>query len=123
MATADGVVTRAGWDGGYGQAVRLRHANGFTTLYGHLVSIDVRAGQRVGQGTRIGAVGMTGLATGPHLDYRMTRNGAFVDPLRIFSPPAEPIPTDERAAFAAISALHLALLENAAGPTLAATHP
>jgi murein DD-endopeptidase MepM/ murein hydrolase activator NlpD len=123
MATADGVVTRAGWDGGYGQAVRLRHANGFTTLYGHLVSIDVRAGQRVGQGTRIGAVGMTGLATGPHLDYRMTRNGAFVDPLRIFSPPAEPIPTDERAAFAAISARQLALLESSAGPTLAATHP
>ncbi|HXB54736.1 MAG TPA: peptidoglycan DD-metalloendopeptidase family protein [Vicinamibacteria bacterium] len=123
VATADGVVTRAGWDGGYGQAVRLRHANGFTTLYGHLVRIDVRTGQRVGQGTRIGAVGMTGLATGPHLDYRMTRNGAFVDPLRVVSPPAEPIPTEERAAFVATSARHLALLGSGAGPTLTATNP
>jgi murein DD-endopeptidase MepM/ murein hydrolase activator NlpD len=123
VATADGVVTRAGWDGGYGQAVRLRHANGFTTLYGHLLRIDVRPGQRVGQGTRIGAVGMTGLATGPHLDYRMTRNGVFVDPLRIFSPPAEPIPTDERVAFAATSDRHMALLESAAGPALAAARP
>jgi murein DD-endopeptidase MepM/ murein hydrolase activator NlpD len=117
------VVTREGWDGGYGQAVRLRHANGFTTLYGHLLRIDVRPGQRVGQGTRIGAVGMTGLATGPHLDYRMTRNGVFVDPLRIFSPPAEPIPTDERVAFAATSDRHMALLESAAGPALAAARP
>jgi murein DD-endopeptidase MepM/ murein hydrolase activator NlpD len=123
VATADGVVTRAGWDGGYGQAVRLRHANGFTTLYGHLVRIDVRLGQRVGQGTRIGAVGMTGLATGPHLDYRMTRNGVFVDPLKILSPPAEPIPTDERVAFAATSARHLALLGRSPGPALAAARP
>ncbi len=123
VATADGVVTGAGWDGGYGQAVRLRHAHGFTTLYGHLVRIDVRPGQRVAQGMRIGAVGMTGLATGPHLDYRMTRNGVFVDPLRIVSPPAEPVPADEREAFAATSATHLALLGSAAGPTLVSARP
>ena len=80
----------AGWEGGYGRTVRLRHANGYETLYGHLSRIDVRRGQRVQQGARLGAVGATGLATGPHLDYRMVRNGHFVDPLRIPLPPAEP---------------------------------
>jgi murein DD-endopeptidase MepM/ murein hydrolase activator NlpD len=123
VAAADGVVALAGWDGGYGQAVRLRHANGFTTLYGHLSRIDVNRGQRVAQGMCIGAVGMTGLATGPHLDYRMTRNGAFVDPLRIQSPPAEPVPESEREAFLAASAARLALLVNAPGLAVAAARP
>jgi len=123
VAAADGVVALAGWDGGYGQAVRLRHANGFTTLYGHLSRIDVHRGQRVAQGMCIGAVGMTGLATGPHLDYRMTRNGAFVDPLRIQSPPAEPVPESEREAFLAASEARLALLVNAPGPAVAAARP
>ncbi len=99
MAASDGVVTSAGWAGDYGNAIRLRHANGVETLYGHLSRIGVRAGQRVKQGEPIGAVGMTGLATGPHLDYRMTRNGAFVNPMRMVAPPAEPIPAAERAAF------------------------
>jgi murein DD-endopeptidase MepM/ murein hydrolase activator NlpD len=111
MAAADGVVVFAGWDRGFGKTVRLRHANGYTTLYGHLSRIGVRPGQRVEQGTPVGAVGMTGLATGPHLDYRMTRNGAFVDPLKIQSPPAEPVPDDERAEFSATRDKSLALLE------------
>jgi murein DD-endopeptidase MepM/ murein hydrolase activator NlpD len=99
-AAADGVVTFSGWIGGYGRTVRIRHANGYETLYGHLSRIFVRPGQRVGQGARVGAVGASGLATGPHLDYRMGRNGRFVDPLRLESPPAEPVPESERAAFA-----------------------
>lgn len=98
-AAADGVVTTAGWLGGYGRTVKLRHANGYETLYGHLSRIDVRGGQRVAQGDRVGAVGATGIATGPHLDYRMSRNGQFVDPLRQELPPAEPVPAGERAAF------------------------
>lgn len=110
QASADGVVASAGWMGGYGNTVKLRHANGFETLYGHLSRIDVRAGQRVSQGTRVGAVGSTGLSTGPHLDYRMVRNGAFVNPLRVQLPPAEPIPDDERAAFEAVRQQALALL-------------
>ena len=85
-AAADGVVILAGWLGGYGRTVRIRHANGYETLYGHLARIEVRRGQRVGQGDRIGTVGATGLATGPHLDYRMARNRTFVDPLRIQLP-------------------------------------
>jgi murein DD-endopeptidase MepM/ murein hydrolase activator NlpD len=98
-AAADGVVAAAGWQGGYGRTVRIRHANGYETLYGHLSRIDVRRGQRVAQGDRVGAVGATGLATGPHLDYRMRRHGQFVDPLRLKSPPAAPVPKDERPAF------------------------
>ena len=115
-ASADGVVVFAGRQGGFGRLVRLRHANGYETLYGHLSRIDVRRGQRVAQGDRIGAVGSTGLATGPHLDYRMTLNGRYVDPLRIQVPPAEPIPADETAAFAQARARHLPLLGRPAGP-------
>jgi murein DD-endopeptidase MepM/ murein hydrolase activator NlpD len=110
LAAANGVVTLAGWQDGYGKTVRLRHANGFQTLYGHLSRIDVAPGQRVDQGTRLGAVGRTGLATGPHLDYRMVRNGAFVDPLRVQSPPADPIPAEERAAFEQARSERLTLL-------------
>jgi murein DD-endopeptidase MepM/ murein hydrolase activator NlpD len=111
QAASDGVVELAGWQGEYGKAVRLRHANGYETLYGHLSRIDVRRGQRVAQGTRLGAVGATGLATGPHLDYRMTRNGGFVDPLHIQLPPAQPVARGERSAFESEAARALALLD------------
>ncbi len=122
QAAADGVVASAGWQGDYGKAVRLRHANGYETLYGHLSRIDVRRGQRVSQGTRLGTVGATGLATGPHLDYRMTRNGQFVDPLRIPLPPAEPVARAERAAFDAETAQAQALLDTAPPQQRAALH-
>jgi murein DD-endopeptidase MepM/ murein hydrolase activator NlpD len=100
-ASADGVVTLAGWLDGYGNTVKLRHANGFETLYGHLSRVQVRVGQRVEQGATIGAVGATGLATGPHLDYRLARNGAFVNPLTAQLPPAEPLAPEERVVFEA----------------------
>jgi hypothetical protein len=64
----------------------------------------------------IGAVGMTGLATGPHLDYRMIKNGVYLNPLKIQSPPAEPVPHAERAAFQAARERELALLDRAAPP-------
>ncbi|HUG53600.1 MAG TPA: peptidoglycan DD-metalloendopeptidase family protein, partial [Vicinamibacteria bacterium] len=115
-ASANGVVKAAGWSGGYGKMVRLRHANGYETLYGHLSRIRVRAGQRVEQGTVIGAVGATGLASGPHLDYRMVKNGAFVNPLKVQSPPAERISPAEHAAFDAARESQLALLGPARGP-------
>lgn len=110
-ASADGVVTLAGTWGGLGRAVRLRHANGYQTIYGHLSRIYVKKGQRVSQGQRIGAVGSTGVATGPHLDYRMKLNNRYVDPLKIQLPPAEPIPDDEMPAFAAARTRHLALIQ------------
>jgi murein DD-endopeptidase MepM/ murein hydrolase activator NlpD len=109
-AAANGTVLTAGWLGGYGKAVRIRHANGFQTLYGHLSRIYVRRGQRVTQGTRIGAVGQTGLATGPHLDYRMQRNGVYVNPLTLVSPPAQPLDAGELAELLALCDRRLALL-------------
>ncbi len=120
MASADGVVALAGWTKGFGNTVRLRHANGYETMYGHLSRVRVRPGQRVGQGDTIGAVGSTGLSTGPHLDYRMLRNGGFVNPLAIQLPPAEPVPNEERAAFAVVRDAGLAMLDAAPVPTLTA---
>jgi murein DD-endopeptidase MepM/ murein hydrolase activator NlpD len=83
--------------------VHLRHANGFETEYLHLSSIAVRGGVRVRQGEVVGRVGATGLATGPHLDYRMKRNGAFVNPITAHRsmPPADPIPEAQMIAFTA----------------------
>jgi murein DD-endopeptidase MepM/ murein hydrolase activator NlpD len=112
-AAADGVVTLAGWHGGYGRAVKIRHANSYETLYGHLSRIMVKRGQRVAQGMTIGSVGSTGLATGPHLDYRMTRRGAFVNPLTVQSPPAEPLAASERPTFETERDRWLQLLQEA----------
>jgi murein DD-endopeptidase MepM/ murein hydrolase activator NlpD len=123
LASADGVVTLAGWSDGFGKTVGLRHANGFETLYGHLSRIDVTRGQRVAQGTRVGAVGMTGLATGPHLDYRMRRAGVFVDPLKLQSPPAEPIPKADRPAFDRVRDERVALLDGTPALRTASAHP
>jgi murein DD-endopeptidase MepM/ murein hydrolase activator NlpD len=116
QAAADGRVVAAGRRGGYGKTVRLRHANGYETMYGHLSSFRVRSGQRVCQGDVIGRVGATGIATGPHLDYRMFKNGIAVDPLRVRLPPAPPIPLAERAAFQAARDRQLARLDQTYPP-------
>lgn len=96
VAVADGVVVSAGWAGGGGRQVRIRHAGGLESYYLHLSSFarGIRAGARVSQGEIIGRVGATGTATGPHLDYRLRKNGVFVDPRREHArqPPGEPIP-------------------------------
>jgi len=119
-AAGDGVVRQAGRSGGYGNVVRLRHPNGYETLYGHLSRIHVKVGRRVEQGTIIGAVGSTGLSTAPHLDYRMVKDRVYVNPLKIVSPRATPVEPDERVAFAAIRDRHLALLSGPEiGPVIA----
>ncbi|HEY2907403.1 MAG TPA: M23 family metallopeptidase [Vicinamibacterales bacterium] len=101
IAVADGLVLQAEMNGGAGRFVHLRHANGYETEYLHLSSIAVRPGAHVHQGDLIGRVGSTGLATGPHLDYRVKRAGAFIDPLAAHRamPPAEPVPAEQMAAF------------------------
>jgi murein DD-endopeptidase MepM/ murein hydrolase activator NlpD len=109
-AAADGSVVLSGWSGGYGKTVRIRHGRGLETLYGHLSRIDVKRGQYVQQGALIGAVGATGLATGPHLDYRTLRDGVYVNPLTIQPPPAEPVPAALRAAFEEARDRQMALL-------------
>jgi murein DD-endopeptidase MepM/ murein hydrolase activator NlpD len=79
----DGLVDFAGWQNGYGNVVEIRHNNQRTTLYAHLSRIDVRKGQRVEQGDRIGAVGSTGWSTGPHLHFEFRVAGEHQDPLRV----------------------------------------
>ncbi|MBU2573824.1 MAG: M23 family metallopeptidase [Elusimicrobia bacterium] len=84
-AVADGTVRFAGWKGGFGRYVEIRHANGYTTTYGHLsrYARRIRAGKRVKQGGIIAYVGSTGLSTGPHLDFRIRKNNRFVNFLKI----------------------------------------
>jgi murein DD-endopeptidase MepM/ murein hydrolase activator NlpD len=82
-SVGDGVVEFAGQQNGYGNVVKVRHTNDRSTLYAHLSRIDVRLGQRVEQGARIGAVGTTGWSTGPHLHFEFRVNGDHQDPLRI----------------------------------------
>lgn len=79
----DGVVEFAGSQGGYGNVVQIKHTNDRSTVYAHLSRIDVRQGQRVEQGARIGAVGSTGWSTGPHLHFEFRVGGAHQDPLKI----------------------------------------
>jgi len=95
VAVADGRVVSAGFSGESGRMVRLRHTGGYETYYLHLSALGpgIRAGVRVTQGRLIGRVGMTGTATGPHLDYRVRKNGAFVNPQTVHRnmPPGDPI--------------------------------
>ena len=80
--TAAGTVTSAGWNGGYGRMVEVRHANGFSTRYGHLSKILVKEGQELSAGDVIGKVGSSGRSTGPHLHYEVRRNGGALNPVR-----------------------------------------
>ena len=83
--------------------VKVRHANGYQTAYLHLSGFGkgVRRGARVSQGQTIGYVGSSGLATGPHLDYRVEHNGRWIDPLSLNNIPADPIPLAEQEQFLA----------------------
>jgi murein DD-endopeptidase MepM/ murein hydrolase activator NlpD len=91
QAVGSGVVIAAGWNGGGGKTVRLRHTGGYETSYMHLSRIAVRPGTRVAQGDVIGYVGATGLATGPHLDFRIWLHGRPRNPSRVIFPPAPPV--------------------------------
>lgn len=91
QAVADGTVVSAGWNGGGGKAVHLRHANGYETYYMHLSRILVHRGQHVHQGQIIARTGATGLATGPHLDFRIRQHGSFRNFLALKLPPSYPV--------------------------------
>ena len=88
MAVGSGTVTQAGWAGGYGKQVIIRHANGLESMYGHLGSFakGISKGTKVKQGQTIGYVGATGVATGPHLDFRIKQGGKFVNPSKLVVP-------------------------------------
>jgi murein DD-endopeptidase MepM/ murein hydrolase activator NlpD len=93
MTTADGVVVSAGYSGGEGNCVRIRHNNRMETYYLHLSRFakGLKPGKQVIQGDVIGYVGMTGLATGPHLDYRVTDGGSWINPLKLKSISPDPL--------------------------------
>lgn len=106
-ATGDGVVEFAGrHQGGYGNLVVLRHQSKYTTWYGHLsgIAAGVRKGARIAQGSVIGYVGATGLASGPHLHYEFRINDVHQNPLRVVLPSAPPISSEQKAAFDAAAA-------------------
>lgn len=121
-AVADGAVEFAGRKGGNGIQVLLRHRSGYKTYYNHLsrVAKGVRPGAKVAQKQVIGYVGSTGLSTGPHLDYRVSVNGAFVNPLSEKFLPGEPVPGAQREQFA----MHAqALLDRLDAPAVPAAQP
>jgi len=88
FASGNGMIDKVGWEGGYGKYIRIKHANGYETAYGHMTAYakGMEPGVRVRQGQVIGFVGSTGLSTGAHVHYEVLVNGRFVDPMRIKLP-------------------------------------
>ena len=119
VAIANATVVSATVDSSNGRMIRLRHASGYESYYLHLSAFasGMHAGAHVAQGETIGFVGMTGLATGPHLHFGLTRNGAFVNPLRERqnTPPGEPLPPSSMQAFGVARDAALETLAHAAG--------
>ena len=118
----DGMVIAAGVRGGYGNVIDVRHTNGIVTRYGHLRGFakGVRAGTRVTMGETIGYVGMTGLATGPHLHFEVLVNGIQRNPRTALQAKAgPPLPAAQRAEFDALRHRFLAMIEQQVGPRVA----
>jgi murein DD-endopeptidase MepM/ murein hydrolase activator NlpD len=88
FASGNGTIEKAGWEGGYGKYIRVKHSNGYETAYGHMSAFarGIEPGKRIRQGQVIGFVGSTGLSTGAHVHYEIVVNGRFVDPMRIRLP-------------------------------------
>jgi murein DD-endopeptidase MepM/ murein hydrolase activator NlpD len=120
-ATGDGVVEFVGAQGGYGKMIILRHQGSYTTVYGHLSGFasGLKKGARVAQGDVIGYVGMTGLATGPHLHYEFRVNGSFQNPLTIALPSAPPLTPGQMAQFRTVAQSQLARIDMLRGSHLA----
>ena len=115
-SVADGVVTKAGWGGGGGNTIKIKHSGGLETGYLHLKSFakGIKVGTRVTQGQTIGYVGSTGTSTGPHLDYRIWQNGKPIDPLKITQQPSEPISKQHRDGFELVRDRLIAEMEGTA---------
>lgn len=113
VTVGDGTVIFAGWKGGFGNYIEVRHNRSYTTCYGHLSRFakGVHKGRRVAQGKVIGFVGSTGLSTGPHLDFRMRRGGTYVNPLAVNVPSADPVPKESLQSFFFVSRVHFAALD------------
>lgn len=120
-AVADGTISAAGSDRGYGNVITLRHFNGYTTKYAHLRSFakGISSGKRVKQNQVIGYVGSTGLATGPHLHFELRQHNKPVDSRKVKLPGAPPIPAEYRPEFRRLVNERLALLEQVTATKLA----
>ncbi|MEM9303344.1 MAG: peptidoglycan DD-metalloendopeptidase family protein [Pseudomonadota bacterium] len=121
QAAGDGRVVRSGYDNANGHHVFIEHPNGVTTKYLHFTRRTVKKGQRVSQGTTIGFVGMTGMATAPHLHYEFIVNGVHRNPATVDLPKAEPLPPGELATFTETARPLLAQLERMAANQMLAT--
>lgn len=117
-AVADGVVTFRGWGGGGGNTIKIKHAGNLMTGYLHLRGFakGIVVGTRVQQGQLIGYVGSTGTSTGPHLDYRIWKNGTPINPLKVPQEPTEPISEQNRAKFEFVRDRIIAELEGEVKP-------
>ena len=113
MTIGDGVVTSVKYEGAGGNVVRIKHNSVYSTAYLHLskYASGLKAGQRVKQGDVIGYVGSTGRSTGPHLDFRVWKNGTAINPLTMDSPPAEPLKEENKAAFQAAITEYQSMIE------------
>lgn len=122
IAVANGVVASAGWNGGYGNLVQIKHANGLTSGYAHLsrIASGVRPGRAIKQGELVGLVGSTGLTTGPHLHFMMTLRGTPINPVPALKKgePAPPIDGRLKAEFAK----HIAPAQLKLGTAVAAVY-
>jgi murein DD-endopeptidase MepM/ murein hydrolase activator NlpD len=100
-ASGNGTIEKMGWEGGYGRYIRMRHANGYETAYGHMSAFakGVDVGKNVRQGQIIGFVGSTGLSTGPHVHYEIIINSRFVDPMKVKLPRGRVLDGPELAGF------------------------
>jgi hypothetical protein len=114
MAIGDGVVTFKGYKGGGGHTVKIKHNSTYESAYLHLSKYGkgIESGARVKQGQVIGYVGSTGASTGPHLDFRVWKNGTPIDPLKMDSPPTEPIPSNARVEFDSVKTVMMQLLDS-----------
>jgi hypothetical protein len=114
-SVANGKVIYTGWSGGFGRLVKVKHSNGYISYYGHLSRFanGLRVGQTVSQKQLVGYVGKTGLATGPHLDFRLQKNGRFFDPLSVKLDMGEPISSSARARFDKVKDMRLTELRAA----------
>jgi hypothetical protein len=112
VSIGDGRVVQAGWNGGFGRYVEIRHNGTYTSCYGHLSRFGdgVSRGARVSQGQVVGYVGSTGLATGPHLDFRIKKFATYVNPLTLDCPRAEPVSAGRMAQFMEVRDVFLGAL-------------
>lgn len=120
-ATGNGKISFVGNKNGYGKTIIIQHGGKYRTLYAHMngYAKGIRNGTTVSQGQIIGYVGMTGLATGPHLHYEFHVNGTHVDPLSHKLPTADPIPKTEMARFKQAAQTYIAMLDKAPATQLA----